>query len=78
MDPRLVRCLLAAIVVGLGAAGWTLSAGWHPVLALLVYSLSGSFALVALTLATAARRAPVPRAPLSACTRFPRLRARSG
>ena len=60
MDPRLVRCLLAAIVVGLGAAGWTVSAGWHPVFALLVYCLSGSFALVALTLATAARRAPRP------------------
>ena len=58
MNPQLVRCLLAAIVVGFAAAGWALSSGWHPALAVLVYCLSGSFALVALTLATAIHRAP--------------------
>ena len=60
LNPQLVRCLLAAIVVGFAAAGWALSSGWHPALAVLVYCLSGSFVLVALTLATAVHQALRP------------------
>ena len=53
-------CLLAALFVAAAAALWALLAGWHPLLALAVYSLSGSFSLVAFTLATASRRTRPP------------------
>ena len=48
-------CLFAALLVGLAAAAWALSAGWHPLLALAVYSLSASCSLVAFSLVLASR-----------------------
>ena len=62
MNRRLVMCLFAAMLVGLAAAAWALSAGWHPLVALAIYSLSGSCSLVAFTLLLAARRAHPPAA----------------
>ena len=57
-------CLFAALLVGLAAAAWALSAGWHPLLALAVYSLSGSFPrrLHALSSASTGGRAAVAAA----------------
>ena len=63
MNPRLVRCLLAAIPVGFAAAGWGLYAGWHPLLAPLIYSVAGSAAFVLFALVAAPLRdwTPKPR-----------------
>jgi len=58
VNPRLVMCLFAAMFVGIVAAGAALHAGWHPLLALLVYSLAGSVAVVACTLVAVPHRAP--------------------
>ena len=55
-------CLFAALLVGLAAAAWALSAGWHPLLALAVYSLSGSCSLVVFSLVLASRHARPPAA----------------
>jgi hypothetical protein len=55
-------CLFAALLVGLTAALWALLAGWHPLLALAVYSLSGSFSLLAFTFALAWLRGRAPAA----------------
>ena len=55
-------CLFAALLVGLAAAAWALSAGWHPLLALAVYSLSGSCSLVAFSLVLASGDARPPAA----------------
>jgi hypothetical protein len=55
-------CLLAALLVAFAAALWALLAGWHPLVALAVYSLSGSVSLVAFTVLLAARRARPPAA----------------
>ncbi len=46
------------MLVGLAAAIWAVQAGWHPLLALLVYSLAGSFALVVFAVAAVPRHLP--------------------
>ena len=66
MNPRLVMCLFGAALVGFMAAAAAVSAGWHPLAALPVFSLSGSFALVALSLIPAPR--PVAEAAPSPTT----------
>jgi hypothetical protein len=62
VNPRLVRRLFAAILVGFAAAGWGLHAGWHPLLIPLLYSGTGSIAVVILTLTAIPRQAWTSRA----------------
>jgi hypothetical protein len=53
MSPRLVLCLALSVLVALGAAMWTLSAGWGGFAAFAVYSIVGSTTLVGVSLAAA-------------------------
>jgi hypothetical protein len=64
VNPALVACLIASVLVGASAAGIVLAFGWGLLLAFLAYSLCGSGALVAITLIVlpgeARRPHPVP------------------
>jgi hypothetical protein len=60
VNPGLVACLIASILVGAAAAGLMLTAGWGWLAALAGYSFSGSVALVAATLAARPGERPVP------------------
>jgi membrane protein implicated in regulation of membrane protease activity len=44
--PRLVACIALSALVGGSAAALAVAAGWNPVIGLLVYSATGSVALV--------------------------------
>jgi hypothetical protein len=56
LNRGLVICLYASLAVGLAAAVWALAEGWHPLLALAAYSLTGSLSLFAFVFVAAFRR----------------------
>lgn len=57
MNPRLVICLFGASLVGLMSAAVAVFLGWHPLAAVPVFSISGSFATVAFCLVLVPRPA---------------------
>jgi hypothetical protein len=73
VNPGLVACLIASILVGAAAAGLMLTAGWGWLAALVVYSFSGSLALVAATLAARPGERPVPVPARPALRKLPPL-----
>jgi hypothetical protein len=75
VNPRLVACLIASILVGASAAGLAVALGWGWLPAFLAYSLCGSMALVAATAIVlpgeAPRRRSVPALVLPAPQKAP-------
>ena len=62
MNPRLVACLIASILIGASAAGLVVALDWGWMAAFLAYSLCGSVALVGATLVVLPGEERRPRA----------------
>lgn len=62
MNPKLVGCLVASMLLGACGAGLAIFFGWGVLVAFAIYSLSGAVSLVPFALLASHEQAPEPEA----------------